>query len=113
MQAIRAALVTHASPIFWLGLAGLSGYLVVRIVQRRVLTRVQMAMAFLISCIATQIPIAVLGEGFFGLALHLNCARLCIDLLLAILTYQLFHAVVLRNFSGRRFHRGAETAVGE
>lgn len=75
------------------------GYLAVRVVRRRVLTNTRMAKAFLVSCIVTQLPSVVLGEGFFGLALHLACTRLCSDLLFAILGYLLLRSIATRFFS--------------
>ena len=113
IQALRVAMVTHAAPLLWVGLAGLSGYLGVCAFRLRVLTNVQMAMSFLLLCIATQIPIAVLGEGFFGLDLHLTCARLCLDLLLAILCYQLLKSTASWIRENYAPSMGGEAQIGD
>ena len=84
LSSIRALLVDRAAPALWCGLLGLGGYLAVRVARRRPLTRLQSTLAFLWVCFASQSVLAVLGEGFFGIRLHLAGARLALDLLLVV-----------------------------
>lgn len=102
-SSLRSALVEGASPLLWCALTVLGVHLAARVLRRRPLSALECTLGYLLLCFSAQVVIAILGEGFFGIRLHLAGARLLLDLLLAVAIFATLERGIARAHStGRR-----------